>query len=104
MCTVLLPPGGNPITVIKYTISNHIISYQISDNLSSAIRAVTCVDRWTERHGEASRSYSRPNAKVSKNCVCVRACVCVCVGITLEALLIRTEEGSIREQVVIEPL
>jgi len=36
--------------------------------------------------------------------VCVCVCVCVCVGFTCEALLIRTEEGSIREQAVIQPL
>ena len=35
---------------------------------------------------------------------CVCKCVCVSVGITFEALLIRTEEGSIREQAAIEPL
>ena len=28
MCTVLLPPGGNPIAV-KYIISYHIVSYHI---------------------------------------------------------------------------
>ena len=28
MCTVLLPPCGNPIAVDKYIISYHIISYQ----------------------------------------------------------------------------
>jgi len=27
MCTVLLPPGYNPIAVNKYIISYHIISY-----------------------------------------------------------------------------
>jgi len=29
MCTVLLPPGDNPIAVNKYIISYHIISYHI---------------------------------------------------------------------------
>jgi len=27
MCTVLLPPGGNPISVNKYITSYHIISF-----------------------------------------------------------------------------
>jgi len=29
MCTVLLPPGDNPIAVNKYIVSYHIISYHI---------------------------------------------------------------------------
>jgi len=28
MCTVLLPPGGNPIAVDKYIISYHILGYE----------------------------------------------------------------------------
>jgi len=37
MCTALLPPGGNPIAVNKYIISNHspsTVSYKASDGFS----------------------------------------------------------------------
>jgi hypothetical protein len=37
MCTVLLPPGVNPIAFNNYIMSYHIISYHISND-----------DRWTE--------------------------------------------------------
>ena len=37
MCTVLLPPGDNPIAVNKYIISYHIISKYVEEKTNKAI-------------------------------------------------------------------
>ena len=39
MCTVLLPPGDNPIAVNKYITSTHIISYKLIPHISHTVVA-----------------------------------------------------------------
>jgi len=44
MCTVLLPPGVNPIAVNKYIISYHIIiSYHLINNHHESLKSLYCI-------------------------------------------------------------
>ena len=62
MCTVLLPPGDNPIAVNKYIISYHIISKRRHISKSS-VRYVLSVVTTLESYAHCSRYLARLSAR-----------------------------------------